>query len=123
MHSFRGTLHLLRTARGLLFGGTALFCFRSPRLSFDWGWSPLEEHAAIATTLMDILMDQEQPITCPHCLCGLTEPEVRSILGRFARSKRLSSLGASRFAKMTPEQRSAEASRAAKARWAKRKLV
>jgi hypothetical protein len=59
-------------------------------------------------------------ISCPHCKRALEEKEVRTILGQFARSKRLSSLGASRFAKMTPEQRSAEGRRAATARWAKR---
>jgi hypothetical protein len=59
-------------------------------------------------------------ISCPHCQRVLTEAEIRSILGRFARSKRLSSLGASRFAKMTAEERSAEGRRAAVARWAKR---
>jgi hypothetical protein len=58
-------------------------------------------------------------ISCPHCQRALTEKEVRSILGQFARSKRLSSLGASRFAKMTAEERSAEGRRAATARWAK----
>jgi len=58
-------------------------------------------------------------ISCPHCKFGLNEKEVRSILGQFARSKRLSSLGASRFAKMTAEERSAEGRRAANARWAK----
>jgi hypothetical protein len=60
-------------------------------------------------------------ISCPHCQRALTEKEVRSILGQFARSKRLSSLGASRFAKMTAEERSAEGRRAATARWAKEK--
>jgi hypothetical protein len=58
-------------------------------------------------------------IGCPHCDHLLAEAEIRSILGRFARSKRLSSLGASRFAKMTAEQRSVEGKRAATARWAK----
>jgi hypothetical protein len=61
-------------------------------------------------------------ISCPHCERALTEREVRSILGQFARSKRLSSLGASRFARMTPEERSAEGRRAAMARWAKNTL-
>lgn len=55
-------------------------------------------------------------ICCPHCQRSLSETEVRSILGQFAQSSRLSWRGASRFAKMTPEQRSAEAR---KARWAK----
>jgi hypothetical protein len=59
-------------------------------------------------------------IACPQCHCALNEKELRSLLGQFARASRLSSLGASRFAKMTPEQRSAEARRAATARWAKR---
>jgi hypothetical protein len=59
-------------------------------------------------------------IACPHCKRDLTEAEIRSILGRFARAKRLSSIGASRFANMTPEQRSAEARKAAQARWARR---
>jgi hypothetical protein len=61
-------------------------------------------------------------ICCPHCKCALNENEIRSILGKFAQSKRLSFLGASRFAKMTPEERSAEGRRAATARWAKREV-
>src|SRR5690349_3160375 len=61
-------------------------------------------------------------ISCPHCKVALNEKEARSILGQFARSKRLSSLGASRFAKMTQEERSAEGRRAATARWAKRQV-
>jgi hypothetical protein len=64
----------------------------------------------------------EVSIGCPHCDSLLAEKEIRSILGRFARSKRLSSLGASRFAKMTPEERSAEGRRAAQARWARREV-
>jgi hypothetical protein len=59
-------------------------------------------------------------ISCSHCQRALTEAEIRNILRRFARSKRLSSLGANRFAKMTAEERSAEGRRAAVARWAKR---
>ena len=59
-------------------------------------------------------------IFCPNCKCALTEKQVRSILGQFGRSKRLSSFAASRFAKMTAEERSAEGRRAAVARWAKR---
>jgi hypothetical protein len=62
-------------------------------------------------------------ISCPHCKSLLTEKEIRSILGQFARSKRFSSLGASRFAKMTPEERSAEGRRAASARWVKREAL
>ena len=58
-------------------------------------------------------------IVCPHCQTAFTEAEMRSILGQFARSKRLSSLGASRFAKMTAEEKSAEGRRAAMARWSK----
>jgi hypothetical protein len=61
-------------------------------------------------------------ISCPHCKVALNEEEIRSILGQFARSKRLSSLGASRFAKMTLQERSAERQRAATARWAKREV-
>lgn len=60
---------------------------------------------------------QKECIECPHCERALTEAEIRSILGRFARAKRLSTVGASRFAKMTPEERSAEARKAAQARW------
>jgi hypothetical protein len=59
-------------------------------------------------------------ISCPHCKIALRDEEIRSILGQFARSKRLSFQGASRFAKMTQEERSAEGRRAATARWAKR---
>ena len=66
------------------------------------------------------MCDSLDPIMCPHCQRALSEKEIRSILGQFARSKRLSSLGASRFAKMTAEERSAEGRSAATARWAKR---
>jgi hypothetical protein len=62
-------------------------------------------------------------ISCPHCKSVLSEKEIRSILGQFARSKRLSSLGASRFAKMTAEERSAEGRRVAAARWSKREAL
>lgn len=62
-----------------------------------------------------------ESIACPRCEHALTEAEIRSILGRFARAKRLSALGASRFAKMTPEERSAEATKAVQARWAQSK--
>jgi hypothetical protein len=61
-------------------------------------------------------------ISCPHCQSALNEEEIRNIRGQFARSKRLSSLGASRFAKMTPDERTAEGRRAATARWAKREV-
>ena len=61
---------------------------------------------------------RKESIACPHCEHALTEAEIRSILGRFARAKRLSSSGASRFAKMTAEERSAEARKAIQARWA-----
>ena len=89
------------------------FCLRCPiAVNAD------REFVCYATTLL--YMAELQPIKCPHCEEMLTETEIRSILGRFARSKRFSFLGASRFAKMTPEQRSAEARRAAIARWAKR---
>lgn len=64
---------------------------------------------------------QKESIACPRCEHVLTEAEIRSILGQFARAKRLSSLGASRFAKMTPEERSAEARKAVQARWAQSK--
>lgn len=66
---------------------------------------------------------RKESIACPRCEQLLTEVEIRSILGRFARAKRLSSLGASRFAKMTPEQRSAEARKAVQARWAQWKTT
>jgi hypothetical protein len=66
---------------------------------------------------------EAKPIACPHCRCELSEAATRTILGRFARNKRLSSLGvANRFAKMSPEERSAEARRASKIRWAKEKV-
>jgi hypothetical protein len=58
-------------------------------------------------------------ICCPHCETAFSEAQIRSILGRFARAQRLSQGGASRFAKMTPEQRSAEARKAVNTRWAK----
>src|SRR5665213_3164155 len=51
---------------------------------------------------------QEPAILCPHCNCVLSEKEIWNMLGQFARSKRLSYLGATRFAKLTPEERSAE---------------
>lgn len=56
-------------------------------------------------------------IGCPQCHCSLSEDEIRTILGKFARANRFSSMGANRFAKMTQEQRSAEGRRAAQARW------
>jgi hypothetical protein len=59
-------------------------------------------------------------IGCPRCQCSFSEAELRSMLGKFARANRFSSVGASRFARMTPEQRSAEGRRAATARWANR---
>ena len=42
-------------------------------------------------------------------------------MGKFGASKKISS-GASRFKKMTPEERSTEARRASEARWAKVRL-
>ena len=60
------------------------------------------------------------PVTCPHCETTFTEQEIRSILGKFARRSTWAKEGPNRFKKMTPEQRSAEASKAAKARWAKK---
>jgi hypothetical protein len=49
----------------------------------------------------------------------LSEAEIRSVFGRFARSRWADGAAPNRFANLTPEQRSIEASRAAKARWAK----
>jgi hypothetical protein len=49
-------------------------------------------------------------ISYPHCKCALKERD-HKYPGQFARSKRLSSLAASRFAKMTPAERSAEGRR------------
>ena len=90
----------------------------------------LSEHnisMSVQTRSKDVSQDDDptlslSSICCPHCKSTLNENEIRSILGRFAQSKRLSFLGASRFAKMTPEERSAEGRRAATARWAKREL-
>jgi hypothetical protein len=63
---------------------------------------------------------KSEPITCPCCHQPLSETQIRSILGQFARSQRLSEAGvASRFAKMSPDERSAEQSRVSKLRWAK----
>jgi hypothetical protein len=62
-------------------------------------------------------------IGCPQCHCLFSEAEMRTMLGKFARANRFSSMGASRFAKMTKEQRSAEGRRAAQARWARRTAV
>lgn len=67
------------------------------------------------------LMCHGRSIACPHCNSALSEQEIRSILGQFARSERFGSVRGNRFAKMTPEQRSLEARRAVQARWAQRK--
>jgi hypothetical protein len=82
---------------------------------------------SVETRSEDVSQDDDpalslSSISCPHCKCALNENEIRSILGKFAQSKRLSFLGASRFAKMTPEERSAEGRRAATARWEKREV-
>src|SRR5882724_3759790 len=68
---------------------------------------------------LDAKSSDSRPIACPHCRCELSEREIRSIRGRFARSKRLSSVGASRFANMTPAEKSAEQERVSRIRWAK----
>jgi hypothetical protein len=61
------------------------------------------------------------PIICPHCGSVLSKEEIRSMLGQFARASRLSSLGASRFSKMTKEEKSAEQRRVSKIRWTKQR--
>jgi hypothetical protein len=81
------------------------------------GVAPIKLNTAGATSSEQ---KHDVEICCPHCGKPLTEAETRSILGQFAQSKRLSSLGASRFAKMTPNERSAENRRIANLRWGKR---
>ena len=61
-------------------------------------------------------------ITCPHCKAALSEREIRSILGQFARNSSWAKEGPNRFKKMTPEQRSEEARKASNARWAKKRV-
>jgi hypothetical protein len=60
-------------------------------------------------------------IKCPHCEELLTETEVRSILGQYARSERFGRIRGNRFAKLTPEQRREESRKAGLACWAKRR--
>lgn len=62
-------------------------------------------------------------IRCPHCGESLSEAEVRSILGQFGRSERFGRVRGNRFAKLTPEQRSAEARKAGLAYWAKKRAA
>jgi hypothetical protein len=69
--------------------------------------------------MADVQRAHDAAICCPCCERVLTEAQIRSILGQFARSK-LAPKGYSRFAKMTPEQRSAEAKKAAQTRWLRR---
>jgi hypothetical protein len=59
-------------------------------------------------------------IVCPCCQTALSEEQIRSILGQFARSERFGLVRGNRFANMTPEERRAEARKASQARWAKR---
>lgn len=60
-------------------------------------------------------------IACPHCKAALSEREISSILGQFARNSTWAKEGPNRFKKITPEQRSEEARKASNARWSKRR--
>ena len=60
-------------------------------------------------------------IRCPSCGHGLDEKLVRKLWGQLmsASRKRSGKIGNNRFSRMTEEERSAEATRAAQIRWTK----
>lgn len=60
-------------------------------------------------------------IRCPHCGQPLDEKLIRKLWGQLmsASRKRSGKIGNNRFSRMTEEERSAEATRAAQIRWTK----